>query len=293
LYLKVDEFPLEREGMLLGVYLIARGTNPAQLQDALRKHRARAPNSFPSALVRASEGLAEKDGPAAALNLLSAARGADFKTGHDTPVLLAFIRLAHQADAAKQADDALTNALAVAPDSADLHAARGLHLELGGVSKHEIQSAYFRALELDPKHANALEGLGRSSLSEEPEQALHWFEQALQAAPQAEAPSLGLARALIAVQRPDEAVQQLDTVLDINPLSAEAAGQRASLDLARDTLTPRSLSLAQRAAQIGRRPEDFDRLSEVFSKLGQPERAASATDYAQTLRASLSTATPE
>ncbi len=284
LFLKVEEFPLEREGLILSAYVIARASNASQLKDALQKHLVADPVSYPMALVRAAEGLAENGQADAARNLLRGAPGIDLDGGENAEVLRAFVRFAHQAGTREEASSAVASALEVAPDSAGYRAARGLDLELGEASTEEVRSAYARAIELDPENAYALESLGRLSLPSDPEQALEWFDRAAAAAPDLEGPRLGIARTLVALNRLDEAVQRFDTLIESKPFSAEATSERVELALARELTTPWILNLARRSVRLGRRAKDYDRLSAVLMALGEPQQAEVAAAAALKLR---------
>jgi tetratricopeptide (TPR) repeat protein len=284
LFLRIDEFPIDREGMILAAYVVAHASNASQLQDLLQKHLAKDPASYPAALIRAAEGLAENGQPAAARNLLRGAPGIDLAAGDNAKVLSALVRFAHQAGTADDASSVVAAALETAPNTAGYHAARGLDLELGQASLGDVRSAYEHAVELDPHDAEALEGLGRSSLPDDPERALEWFERARAADPLAEGPALGAARTLIIMNRLDDAARGLDGLIESNPFSAEAIAERADLDLKRGIATPRTLDLARRGVRLGRKAEDFERLSAVLSRLGESGRAETAAERARKLR---------
>jgi tetratricopeptide (TPR) repeat protein len=284
LFLRAEEIPLDREGMILSAYVVAHASNASQLHDLLQKHLAKDPVSYPAALIRAAEGLAEKGQPAAARNLLHGAPGIDLGRGGNANVLSAFVRFAHQAGTADEASSVVAAALEAAPNAAGYHAARGLDLELGQALPVDVRSAYEHAVELDPQNVEALEGLGRSSLPDDPERALQWFERAQAADPLAEAPALEAVRTLIVMNRLDDAARRLDALIDSNPFLDEATAERADLDLKRGIATPRTLDLARRSVRFGRQAEDLDRLSKVLSRLGDSEGAETTAKSARKLR---------
>ncbi len=286
LFLKAEEIPLDPEGEILGAYLIARASNASQLQDALQKHLFKHPETYPRALIRAAEGLAEDGKVAAAKNLLQGAPGIVLVGGQHAAVLSAFVRYAHAVGASSEAAEAVSAALDAAPNAAGYHVAHGLDLELGGASDAEIRSAYSRAIELDPRNADALEALGRSSLEDDPPQALAWFEKATDVDPTRETARMGAAVALISMDRIDAAAERLDGIIEANPFFAEAVRKRVDLDLDRSQVTTRTLELARRSVRLGgrRNPADYDRLSRVLGELGDAERAGIAAEAAKKLR---------
>jgi tetratricopeptide (TPR) repeat protein len=283
LFLEVDKAPLEPEGEALGMYLMARVANPKQLHQALTGLAQRQPGRLPLALTRGAEGAAERAGPRAALNLLVGAPGVDYTSPHAAPLLRALVRYAHAAGKPSIARKAIDAALAAHPEVAIFHEIQGLQLELGDASD-EARAAYQRALELDPKNAGALAGLGRLALHGEPAQAVGFFDRAAAANPADPSAELGAARALRASGRTDEAERRLDALLDKNPFLAEAAAEIVSIDLERGTITPKTLDRAQRAARFGGGVEAYEQLSQVYTRLDQPDQAAEAAKRAQILR---------
>jgi tetratricopeptide (TPR) repeat protein len=284
LFLEVAKAPLEPEGELLSMYLMARVANPKQLQESLMTLGARDPARLPLALARGAEGAAVRAGRGAALSLLRGAPGVDYADPRAAPALRALVRAAHAAGEPEVAGRAVDAALAARPDAAVFHEVRGVHLELGGAAPDEVGAAYARALALDAGNARALAGLGRLALVRDPVAALSFFDRAAAADPSDPGPKLGAVRALRASGRPEEAARRLDALLEEHPLEAEAAGELVSLDLERGGVTPRTLERARRAARLGGGVEAYEQLSRVYARLEQPEQAEEAARRAQLLR---------
>jgi len=284
LFLEADSHPLEPEGELLSMYLMGRVANPTQLQTSLASLGARDPARLPEALARGAEGAAAAAGPGAALNLLSGAPGADYTDPAALPALEALVRQAIAADRPESASRVVEAALAAHPESADFHWIRGLQLELEGAAPERVWAAYSRAVELDPHQARALEGLGRLMLSRDPEAALGFFDRAAASDPDDVAASLGAARALITIDRGEEAARRLESLLEDAPLESEAAAELAALDLARGVVREVTLDAARRAARFGGGPEDHERLRDVYLALDRPDEAEEAAGRARLIR---------
>ncbi len=284
LFLAVERSPLEPEGTLLSMYLMARVANPQQLQGSLLALAARDPARLPLALARGAEGAADMAGPGAALSLLRGAPSIDYLDPRSAPVLRAIVRFAHEAGEPELARRSVDAALAAHPEAAVFHEARGLHLELAGAAAEQVRAAYARAANLDPRNAGALAGLGRLALNRDPAQALAFFDRAAAADPSDPDPKLEAARALRASGKPEEAVRRLDALLAEHPFEAAAAAELVSLDFERDVATSSTLERARRAARFGGEVEAYEQLSEVYARLDQPDQAAAAAERARFFR---------
>jgi predicted Zn-dependent protease len=147
-----------------------------------------------------------------------------------------------------------------------------------------VYAAYARALELGPGNAWALTGLGRLALGDDPEAALVFFERAAAADPSDPDPKLQAARALVAGGKPAQAAERLDALLLEHPVEAEAAAERARLDLERGIATPRTLERARRAVRFGGGADALELLGRVHAQRGEPEAATRAAERARALR---------
>jgi tetratricopeptide (TPR) repeat protein len=284
LFLMVGNDPLEPEGELLSMYLMARVANPEQLREALMAMAGRAPARLPLALARGAEGTAEIAGPGAALNLLRGAPGVDYTDPRAAPALRALVRFAHAAGEPEVGRRAVDAALAARPEAAVFHEVRGIHLEHADAAPDEVRAAYARAMALDAGNAGALAGLGRLALGRDPAAALPFFDRAAAVDPADPSPKLAAARALRASGEPEEAARRLDALLEEHPFEAEAAAELVSLDLERGVATARTLERARRAARFGGGVEAYEQLSQVHTRLEQPEQAEAAAEHARLLR---------
>lgn len=303
LFIQAADFPLEPEGMILGAYLIARVSNPSQLQDMLLRHRSTHPPSYPRALVSAARGLGENGLPAAGMNLLSGAPGLDWSKPDALPVIMEFIRLSKRAGRSAEAEvflDSLQELGVAAPGI--LEVARAFLAEQSGGPPREVMAAYRKASELVPDQPEVWIAIGRLSLGtrqqdgleggvegglEDFEQALAAFDRALVAAQEAAYSTgrraevvaevqRGRARALVGLGRNAEAAEVLDSVITEDPLDREAAIARVELDLASGAASDRTIELAERAARFGRTIEDYRRLAGVYRAAGDDVRAVAA-----------------
>jgi predicted Zn-dependent protease len=126
--------------------------------------------------------------------------------------------------------------------------------------------------------------LGRLESSDDPEAALVLFDRAAVADPSDPAPKLEAARALIASGKLAAAEERLDALLLEHPLEAEAAAERARLDLERGVATARTLERVRRAVRFGGGADALELLSRVHAERGEPEPAAQAAERARALR---------
>jgi predicted Zn-dependent protease len=170
------------------------------------------------------------------------------------------------------------------PDSSAFQEIRGLDLELSGAPADAVQAAYARAVELAPRNAQALAGLGRLAVAKDPEAAVGFFDRAAAADPSNPALKLAAARAVIAGGKSAEAEQRLDALLLEHPFEAEAAAERVRLDLERGVATPQTLERAHRAVRFGGGADALDLLSRVHALRDEPELAARATEAAKAER---------
>ena len=284
LFLQVESAPLESEGELLSMYLMAVVANPKQLQSSLLELQSRNPEQFPAALARGAEGAAERGGPAAALSLLVGAPGVDYADPGSAPALRAAVRHAHAAGRPELAAGLVEAALAAHPESGVSHEIQGLHLELGGAAAGAAEAAYRRALELAPRNDHALAGLARALVESDPGESLSLLDRAAALDPSETSYPLAAARILRAAAKTEQAAQRLEALLRSHPLDRNATLELASLDLERDTATPRTVELARRAVKLRGGAEALDLLSRAHAQLDQPEEAAAAAARAARIR---------
>ena len=276
--------PLELEGQLLWTRLSGLLGDLGGVVASFERMEKSYPGSIGQAAQAAAEGIAQRSGPAVALQMLSTAPGIDFDDPRHAAALRARVRLAHEAGDIAATQAALESALATHPGSAVFYEIRGLDLELSGAPPEAVRAAYARALELGPRNPGALAGMGRLASGEDPELALGFFDRAAAADPSDAEPKLMAARALVALGKPDVAAERLDTLLREHPTEARAAADCARLDLERGGARSRTLERARRAVRFGGGVEALDLLSRVHAQRGEPEDAARASERARALR---------
>jgi len=256
------EAPLEIEGQLLLMRLSGLQGNINAVADSLARIEQDHLSWAGRALAAAAEGLARRAGPAEALGMLVTAP-IDFNEPHYAAALRALVRFSHQAGETAATREALQAILEAQPDSGAFQEIRGLDLELSGAPAEAVHAAYARALAFEPDNAQALAGLGRLALGDDPEAALGFFDRASAADPSDPDPKLQAARALVASGKPAQAEERLDALLLEHPFEAEAAAERAWLDLERGVATPRTLERARRAVRFGGGADALELLSRV------------------------------
>jgi tetratricopeptide (TPR) repeat protein len=278
------EAPLEIEGQLLSMRVSGLLGDMAAVRDSLARIEQSHPAWAGRALAEAAQGMARRAGPAVALGILATAPGVDFDDPRYAAALRALVRFSHEAGETAATQAAFQTTLAAHPDSGVFQEIRGLDLELSGAPVEAARAAYARALELEPRNARALAGLGRLALRDDPEAALVLFDRAAAADPSDPDPKLQAARALVASGRPAQAAERLDALLLEHPVEAEAAAERARLDLERGVATTRTLERAHRAVRFGGGADELELLSRVHAQRDEPELAARAAERARALR---------
>jgi Tfp pilus assembly protein PilF len=276
--------PLEIEGQLLAMRLAGLRGDTAAVADNFALIESSHPEWAGQALAEAAEGLAQRAGPVLALDMLRTAPGVDFSDPRYAAVLRAIVRFSHQAGEPAAARVELQTILVAQPDSSAFQAIRGLDLELSGAPAEAVRAAYARALELEPGNARALAGLGRLALGTDPEAAFGFFDRAASADPSDPEPKLQAARALVASGKLEQAESRLDALLLEHPFEAEAAAERARLDVERGIVTPETLERARRAVRFGGGADALELLSRVHAQRDDPELAARAAEAARAQR---------
>jgi tetratricopeptide (TPR) repeat protein len=278
------EAPLEIEGLLLAMRLSGLLGDTTALADFLAMIETSHPSWAGQALAEAAEGLVQRAGLAVALDMLTTAPGVDFNDPRYAAALRAIVGFSHQIGEAAAPRAALQTILAAQPDSGAFQAIHGLDLELSGAPAEAVHVAYARALELEPQNTWALAGLGRLAVGDDPEAALGFFDRAAVADPSDPDSKLQAARALVASGKLEQAEQRLDALLLEHPFEAEAAAERARLDLERGIATPETLERARRAVHFGGGADALELLSRVHAQRDEPELAAQAAEAARALR---------
>ena len=279
-----DKAPLGIEGQLLAMRLSGLRGDTARVAEFFAMIETGDPEWAGQALAEAADGLAELAGPAIATDMLAKAPGVDFNDPRYVAALRALVRYSHEAGESAERRAVLTAIFVAHPDSSVFQALRGLDLELSGASAEAVNAAYTRALELGPRNAWAMAGLGRLAFADDPEAALDFFDRAASADSSDPDPKLGAARALIASGMPDQAAERLDALLLEHPFEVEAAVERALLDLERGIATLETLERARRAVLFGGGADALELLSRVHAERGESALAAKAAEKALALR---------
>jgi tetratricopeptide (TPR) repeat protein len=276
--------PPEIEGQLLYLQFQGLRNDNVAIRDQLLRLQTTHPESVGKGLAAAAEGLALRASPSVAFGMLASAPGADYSDPRYAPALRLLIEFSHQADQKAAANEALRKILEVRGDSAVFQEIHAHDLELSGASPESVRAAYAHAVELDPTNALALVGLGRLTAPSDPPAALDFYDRALAADPDLVDATMNSASLLAELGRSGEAEIRLDALLRQHPFETDVAMQRASLDLADDSVTDDTLERATRAVRFGGGAEALELLSQVYSARGDDELSAQASERALAVR---------
>ncbi len=131
-----------------------------------------------------------------------------------------FLEGAAAQEAYAKARDAADRALALSPDLADAHTARGDLLETADLDWRGAEAEYRRALELSPNDARAKFNLGAQlAIYGEMDQAIELTRQALVTEPLRANGYKSLATYLLGLHRLDEAEQAMNKAIELQPAS--------------------------------------------------------------------------
>ena len=271
-FLQIAEAPLELEGQLLSLYLVSRISTPADLQQALEKHRAQHPASFPEALARAAEGAAERAGDGAAVRLLGSAPGIDYGAVESAPVLRAPGPLRPRRRAAR-ARPPCRRARALGParsrgvprtprprTRAERRAARGNDRRVWPGAR--ARSAECRR-PVGPVSPGYRRRSGGSHVRVRP--GGRGQRRGLCARAHGGPGTSSPGQAQLAAER-------LSALLQEHPFDVMAANERVSLDLERESVTPSTLDAARRVARFGGGAEAFEQLGGILNRWNIPRR---------------------
>jgi tetratricopeptide (TPR) repeat protein len=254
------------------------------LRATLDKRSAKEPAEIARALASVAEGLYARRDAAGALRLLREQKRVSMRDPDGAPALRAFVTIARESGEARAAVPLVRDTVAAHPEAASAHELLGRALEAAGAPPDQVRSAYERALELDPKDAGALLGLGRLALARDANEALGLFDRATAAAGSDEVDAveavLGGARALVAANRSSDAEARLGSALPKHPLAGALAGELADLRAARGEFSDETLALARRALRFGGGGEAWGRLARIHTGRGDREKAAEALAHA-------------
>ncbi len=171
------------------------------------------------ALTRLARGLHGVHAEAAAVRLLRRARDlypADFWVNHELGMALQEVTPPERAEAVRF----LTAAVALRPESAGVHLGLGIALQSDGRPDEGI-ACFRKAIELDPKYANAHNNLG-AALKGLPDEAITCFRKALELDPKHAMAHCNLGNVLKDKGQLDEAIACYRKALELDPKLASA-----------------------------------------------------------------------
>jgi tetratricopeptide (TPR) repeat protein len=214
---------------------------------------ARNPAVAGRALVVVANGIAQRDGPAAAAVYIQEARGLDLSQPAFADALAALVGYLVESQAGEEARDWVAAALLAHPEAAAFQAVEAERLEKTGAANEAIRQAYERALELDPREPRALEGLARLAVAEgELAAAIDWYRRAAEADTRTPSHRRHAAALLLSTGAAGEARAELGRLLSEHPYDAEGALQLGNLllETAEEQAAERALELGLRARRF-------------------------------------------
>ena len=159
-----------------------------------------------------------------------------------------FLEGAAAPEANAKAREAADRALALSPDLAAAHNARGDVLQLVEFDWHGAEAEYRRALELSPNDAQAQFNLGSALASfGEMDQAIELTRQALSTEPLRAGGYKALATYLMGLHRLDEAERAMNKAIELQPASAPLRSWLTIIEVQRGN-APAALEAAQQAS---------------------------------------------
>jgi len=259
------DYGVNAEGIEAAVRIASSAGQRRSLTKLLEEAMLR--NLWPHAVIARAKWLAKSRDPGVAIRMI---RAADLDLSD--PKMAGVLRmLVVQLEADGKGDVARTEvaqALASHPDAADLHEVHGTALVTGP----DAEAAYRRALELDPDHAGAMEGLARIAAGRgDTLEATKLLNRAIEVGSR-ETETILYAAALLAESgRIDEATEHLDTLLKEHPYESEAALQLAELYIdhePQDAERARRFALQAKRFGAGQPADDF--LERLDTELPEP-----------------------
>lgn len=190
----------------------------------------------------------------------------------------------------EQSADGLVRARAAMtahPDFAPFHEILAEALTWAEQPTEEIQAAWARALELDPKSARAMAGLGKlADESDQIDEALKFYDLASAADPDNVNPAWRAVELALGAEREDEADERLEKLIMRDPIHARAINLLARRLAEDGSDLDHADELAKRAIRFGESAASFETLGLVSLERGEPARARRAFRRALELRPS-------
>jgi len=244
--------PLDAQGELLAMELGARLGDLEGLSSRIQQAIERRSAPPPLVLASAFRGLRMRDAPDRALDLLPSIRPEVFSMIGGDAALTEIARNAKALERLDRVAPLFEAAIRAQPDAPEWIAADGYFLELQG-REHEARTRYARALQEDPEQPDALLGLARITLEDDPGEAARLAQRAL--ASSAPNPTRREQIEEIGTRLQDagetrESIELFTALLDRIPHSGQAASALATQRMARGNTSDETLDLARRAARF-------------------------------------------
>ena len=267
--------PDDREAVAFLVRLTNGTGNPKRVQALFQTLRTTPHHPF--ALAIQANVVAEQEGPAAAVARIRAGEqaGFDLTAVDNAPLLRSLIRHLGALGRHDECAIAAAKALEAHPEVADFHEIQGIALELREAPAEEVRAAYLRAVELDSKHARALEALGRAAADEKKlDEALGYLDRATEARPERASAARRAAQLVDELGTSEAAERRWEGLLKEHPWEGRAAFELAKRRHQRGDRGDRTVRLAHQALRFGRSAEAAAVVTELHEARGEPERAA-------------------
>jgi tetratricopeptide (TPR) repeat protein len=280
--------PEDLDANMVALRVLARRGRLEDFRPFVRWHSEH-PETWGRAVAAMAQGVRERSGPAEAARFVKSIEHFDLTDPRNADALRELvISLAASGESARGVA-AANAAVAKHPDAAVLYGVQGLALAVSGADAAAVRAAYERALALDASHEPALLGLARiAAKSGDTDGALGLYARAAATQEDVELgdpePWREAAELLVSAGRKDEAIRQLDALLEHDPYDGKAALRLAALRAAQPDGADASLALAQRAARFGAGADAFDLLAKLYAQRGDTEKASAAQARAERAR---------
>jgi tetratricopeptide (TPR) repeat protein len=222
---------------------------------------------------------------AAAIKEQTEARNMDLALRENEEVLRELVSFLGRSD---QSADGLIRARVATtahPDFAPFHEILAEALTWAEQPTEEIQAAWARALELDPKSARAMAGLGKlAHESDQIDEALKFYDLASAANSDNVNPSWRAIELALRAEREDEVDERLEKLIMKDPIYASAVNLLARRLAEDGSNLDRADELAKRAIRFGESAASFETLGLVSLERGESARALRAFRLALELR---------
>ena len=260
--------PGDIEMALIGIEIGAR-LGLADKQVSQLALPLRTEDDWRRAMLAAIRGTRERIGPAGVVKLIQDTPGLDLADPANASILERLVVNLADAGRTDEAAVLLNGYLEAQPESGSFHAIRGwLIARRDGVGSMQARGDLTRALELEPQNVVALIGLGRErSAAGELDDALSYFDRAIESAPEDPAPLRAAIAMLITEERTREAESKLELLLELEPYDNVAALQLLRIRVQLDLDKQRSIALGRLARHFGRGAKRA-RASELLQGLG-------------------------